>query len=162
MLQGMWEREVVSSRNYTDYSLVPACHPLARKLQLLFLGAHMAQAETKKVLVVEDNATLAAMVKFVLELEGFEVLVAYDAENAVELFSAEKPHVVISDIMLPGIDGFTLIGMLKKLSDVPVIIITALVGIEHKRRGLAAGAADYITKPFEPNDLVLRVKAVLQ
>ena len=122
----------------------------------------MAQAETKKVLVVEDNATLAAMVKFVLELEGFEVLVAYDAENAVELFSAEKPHVVISDIMLPGIDGFTLIGMLKKLSDVPVIIITALVGIEHKRRGLAAGAADYITKPFEPNDLVLRVKAVLQ
>ncbi len=115
----------------------------------------------KKVLVVEDNATLAALVKFVLELEGFEVSVAYDAESAVELFSVHKPHVVISDIMLPGIDGYMLIGMLKKLSDVPVIIITALVGIEDKRRGFEVGAADYITKPFEPNDLVLRVKSVL-
>ena len=121
----------------------------------------MVQGASKKVLVVEDNATLATMVKFVLELEGYEVLVAHDAENAVELFSVEKPHLVISDIMLPGVDGFMLISILKKLSDVPIIIITALVGLEHKRRGFEVGAADYLTKPFEPNELVMRVKSIL-
>ena len=116
----------------------------------------------KKILVVEDNHVVASMIKFILASEGFDVLVAYDGDEAVDLLLEHDPDLIISDIMLPKVDGFVFTNIVRRMCDVPIILLTALVGAENRRKGMAAGANDYITKPFEPSDLVLRVKNALQ
>lgn len=115
----------------------------------------------KRILVVEDNSTLATMIKYLLSSEGYEVMVTADAERAIEVFHEMDPDLIISDIMLPQKDGFEFVKIVHRSSDVPVIILTALAGEHHRVKGFAAGAIDFITKPFDPSDLLLRVKEAL-
>jgi len=119
-------------------------------------------SKVKKILIVEDNSTLATMLKYILSGEGYEVMITSDAEMAIELFKKNDPDLIISDIMLPNKDGYELVQILHRSSDVPVIMLTALAGENHRLKGLSAGAIDFITKPFDPADLLLRVRQALE
>lgn len=119
-------------------------------------------SKAKKILVVEDNSALATMLKYILSGEGYEVVITADAEAAVEAFKKTDPDLIISDIMLPNKDGYELVQILHRSSDVPVIMLTALVGENHRLKGIAVGAIDFITKPFDPTDLLLRIKQALE
>lgn len=115
-----------------------------------------------KVLVVDDEKTIVKGLKFGLEKEGYEVVPAYDGEEALRLFAAEKPDLIILDLMLPGVDGFEVCRRLRKSSDVPIVMLTARGEDIDKILGLELGADDYVTKPFNPRELVARVKAILR
>ena len=119
-------------------------------------------SRAKKILLVEDNSTLATMITYILKAEGYEVVVTADAEHAVELFKEMDPDLIISDIMLPRTNGFDFVSIVHRSSDVPVIILTALGDERNRMKGLAAGAIDFITKPFDPTDLIHRVKDALE
>ncbi len=115
-----------------------------------------------KILVVDDEKTIVKGLKFGLEKEGYEVVAAYDGEEALAVFAAEKPDLVILDLMLPGVDGFEVCRRLRKGSEVPVVMLTARGEDIDKILGLELGADDYVTKPFNPRELVARVKAILR
>jgi len=116
----------------------------------------------KKVLIVEDDRAIASMIKYILRFEGFDVCMAYSVDEAMELVGEEHPDLILSDIMFPNRDGLTFAREVRKICDVPIIFLTALIGPKNRSKGLAAGAVDYITKPFEPQDLVNRIKTALQ
>lgn len=120
------------------------------------------KAKARKILVVEDNTTLASMIKYILSGEGYEVMITADAECALEEFERMHPDLIISDIMLPKTDGFELAKIVHRLSDIPVIILTALGGEQNRIKGEDVGAVDFITKPFDPTDLLHRVKSALE
>ncbi len=115
-----------------------------------------------KVLVVDDERKLAELVKGYLLAEGLEVLVAYDGITALEMAGAERPDVVVLDVMLPGLDGVEVCRRLRQFSDAYVLMLTARSEEIDKIIGLAVGADDYLTKPFSPRELVARVKAMLR
>lgn len=114
------------------------------------------------VLVVEDDRNTAALVAAYLEREGFETVVVHD--GAIALQSAEEcnPVFVILDVMLPNMDGWEICRALRKVSDVPVLMLTAREEELDRVAGLAMGADDYVVKPFSPRELVERVKAILR
>lgn len=116
----------------------------------------------EKILVVDDEQPIADILKFNLEREGYDVLLAYDGESAVELALSEMPDVVILDIMLPGHDGFEACQRIRRRSAVPIIMLTAKEAEPDRIRGLDEGADDYVVKPFSPGELAARVKAVLR
>lgn len=116
----------------------------------------------KKILLVEDEKTLAKALKFNLEKEGFKVSTAFDGEEALELFTKERPDLIILDLMLPKIDGFELCRRLRRSSDVPIIMLTARDEDIDKILGLELGADDYMTKPFNTRELLARIKAILR
>lgn len=116
----------------------------------------------KKILLVEDEKTLAKALKFNLEKEGFHVTVAYDGEEALRALSQEKPALIILDLMLPVIDGYEVCRRVRRDSDVPIIMLTARDEDIDKILGLELGADDYMTKPFNPRELVARIKAILR
>ena len=113
------------------------------------------------VLVVEDEAEIAALMRDFLEAEGFRVLLAADAEGAVNALRA-APDCVLLDVMLPGASGFDLCRDIRSGSDVPVLFLSARGGDADKLRGLGLGADDYIVKSVTPAEVVARVKAVLR
>ena len=115
------------------------------------------------IVVIEDDKPIASLIKMNLELENFDVRVFSDAESAYNFFSeAEaKADLILLDIMLPGMNGFELQSRIKE-KNIPVIFITAKSDQEDKLMGLKLGADDYITKPFDNRELILRVKAVLR
>lgn len=116
-----------------------------------------------KILLVDDEKTLREMVCGFLHRANFHnVITAVDCRQARELFRKETPHLVLLDVMLPDGDGFSLFEDLQKDSQVPVIFLSARDEDEDRLRGLGLGADDYITKPFLPEELILRVKAVLK
>lgn len=116
-----------------------------------------------KILLVDDEKALREMVYGFLQRAGFhEVVMAGSCKEAEECFSAIEPHLVLLDIMLPDGDGFSLLKKLRQLSEVPVIFLSARDEDESRLRGLGLGADDYITKPFLPEELTLRVTAVLK
>lgn len=116
-----------------------------------------------KILLVDDEKTLREMVCGFLQRAGFyKVITAADCRQARELFHKEAPQLVLLDVMLPDGDGFSLFEELQKKSEVPVIFLSARDEDENRLRGLGLGADDYITKPFLPEELILRVKAVLK
>jgi len=117
---------------------------------------------TKRVLVVEDDPTLAMVLRDNLVMEGFDVTVATDGREAIDKARACAPHLVLLDVMLPGRDGFEILGLLRHGGDIPVIMLTALGQRSDKLRGLALGADDYVTKPFDLEELIARVHAVLR
>jgi len=116
----------------------------------------------EKILVVDDERPIADILKFNLEREGYEVLLAYDGETAVDLALRELPDVIVLDIMLPGLDGFEACRRIRERSAVPIIMLTAKEAESDKVKGLEFGADDYVTKPFSVRELVLRVGAVLR
>jgi DNA-binding response OmpR family regulator len=116
----------------------------------------------KRVLVVEDEASIREMVALNLKMAGWEVVEAPSAERALELMhSGERCDAALLDIMLPGKDGFELLGVMKE-HDIPVIYITAKADVNSKIKGLRSGAEDYIVKPFEVLELLVRVEKVLE
>jgi two-component system response regulator VicR len=117
---------------------------------------------TPKVLVVEDELPIADILKFTLEKEGYEVIVAHDGEEAVEKSALEQPDLILLDVMLPKKDGFQVCREIRVFSQVPIIMLTARDGEIDKVIGLEIGADDYVTKPFSSRELAARVKANLR
>jgi DNA-binding response OmpR family regulator len=116
----------------------------------------------ERILVVDDEPTLVATVKFNLEKEGYQVIAAADGEAAIAAAREQRPHLIILDLMLPGIDGFDVCRLLRKETNVPIIIVTAKTEEVDKVVGLELGADDYVTKPFSMKELVARVRAQLR
>lgn len=116
----------------------------------------------EKILAVDDEASIVELIRFNLEKENFQVVTAYDGEEALQVFDREKPDLVILDIMLPLMDGWEVCRKLREKSSVPIIMLTAKDAEADKVRGLEIGADDYITKPFSPKEMVARVKAALR
>ena len=115
----------------------------------------------KKILVTDDSPTIVAMIKAVLESEGYIVVTAADGQEAVDKAKKEKPDLIILDLMLPKIDGYKVCAMLKfdkNYSKIPIIILTARAGESDKELGVEVHADAYVTKPFEPQALLAKVK----
>src|SRR5215470_6276228 len=117
---------------------------------------------SERVLVVDDDLTVADVVRRYLERDGYRVLLAADGETALQLAGEHEPDLVVLDLMLPGIDGLEVCRRLRTTSDVPVIMLTALGEECDRVVGLQLGADDYVTKPFSPRELALRVASVLR
>ena len=113
-------------------------------------------------ITVEDDERIRASVKLALEDEGWIVDEAPTGEDAIAIFQSTPADVVLIDIMLPGIDGFELCRTIRKLSDVPIVMVTARVDTHDVVAGLEAGADDYLTKPFAPKELSARIRALLR
>ncbi len=122
-------------------------------------------APSTRILVVDDDAWILRMVTTVLEKRGYEILVARDGEEGLARATAEKPDLVITDVMMPKVDGWTLVKTLRSRPDfafVPVIFLTALGADEDRIRGFRLGADDYLPKPFRFEELDLRVANALK
>lgn len=114
-----------------------------------------------KVLIVEDEDTIAEIERDYLELSGFDVTLASDGKEGLDIALKEDFDIIILDIMLPGMDGFDICKEIRKEKDIPIIMVSAKKEDIDKIRGLGIGADDYMTKPFSPSELVARVKAHL-
>lgn len=115
-----------------------------------------------RILVVDDDRNIVDLIGLYLEKEMFEVKVAYNGKDALEEFYAHIPDLVILDIMMPKVDGWEVCKQIRKVSNIPVIMLSARGETFDKVLGLEIGADDYIVKPFEPKEMVARVKAVLR
>ncbi|MED0675345.1 MULTISPECIES: response regulator YycF [Aneurinibacillus] len=115
-----------------------------------------------KVMVVDDERPIADILQFTLEKEGYEVVCAYDGNEAVTLAEKENPDLILLDIMLPGKDGMEVCRIIRRTSDVPIIMLTAKDSELDKVLGLELGADDYVTKPFSSRELLARIKANLR
>ncbi len=115
-----------------------------------------------KILVVDDEKKIVEIVKAYMEREGYEVTAAYDGKAALAAAKQQSPDLVILDLMLPQISGWDVCRTLRADSNIPVIMLTARDDVTDKIIGLELGADDYVTKPFDPKELVSRVKAVLR
>ena len=115
-----------------------------------------------RILVVDDESALRQLVREILEQEGYQVETAGDCAQALERFRTAQPDAVLLDVMLPDGDGFTLLGQLQAIRDVPVLFLSARDEDEARLHGLGLGADDYITKPFLPQELLLRLRSVLR
>ena len=120
------------------------------------------QNSGNRILIVEDEEALADSLRYNLEREGFVVTVAPDGRRATERFRAERPALVILDLMLPEVSGLDVCRMIRAESDVPIIMVTAKDSEADKVTGLELGADDYVTKPFSVRELVSRVRALLR
>ena len=114
------------------------------------------------ILLVEDQTEIRNIVSKYLENEGYLPFEAKDGFEALEIFSGNKIHIVILDVMMPGIDGFDVLKELRKISDVPVIMLTARTEETDRLRGFDIGADDYVLKPFSAKELVKRVNALIK
>ncbi len=122
----------------------------------------MEKTNAKRILVVDDEPTLVATVKYNLEREGYDVVTAADGESALSRAREDKPDLVILDIMLPVIDGFEVCRLLRREMSVPILMLTAKTEEVDRVVGLEIGADDYVTKPFSMRELMARVKAHLR
>ena len=118
--------------------------------------------ETKTILVVEDEASIAEVVSLYLKRAGYNVQIASDGRKAMNAFERQSPDFVILDLMLPEVDGLALTRWLRDRSDVPIIMLTARREEIDRITGLDLGADDYVVKPFSPQELVSRVRAVMR
>ena len=116
----------------------------------------------KKVLIVEDETNIAELLHLYLEKEGFETEVAGDGGRAVELFRSFKPDLVLLDIMLPVLDGWSVLKKIRSEDKTPIIMLTAKGEVQDKVTGLEQGADDYVVKPFEMKEVLARIHAVLR
>ena len=115
-----------------------------------------------KILIADDDRNICELLKIYLEKEGSTVVLAGDGEEALSKFEAEEPDIILLDVMMPRLDGWQVCRELRKKSDCPIIMITAKGETFDKVLGLELGADDYVVKPFEPKEIVARVKAVLR
>lgn len=115
-----------------------------------------------KIMIAEDDPDIVELLRLYLDNAGFSVCYAYDGLSALKLFEEERPDIVIADIMMPGINGFELTKRIRETSGVPIIILSAKKLDSDKILGLDIGADDYVTKPFNPLEIIARVKANLR
>lgn len=116
----------------------------------------------EKILVVDDEISIRQILETRLSIRGYEVLLAANGEDALSLFKKKQPNLVILDIMLPKIDGYEVCSEIRKESQVPIIMLTALGDISDRVMGLELGADDYVMKPFSPKELEARIRSVLR
>ncbi|WP_345894771.1 response regulator transcription factor [Natroniella sulfidigena] len=115
-----------------------------------------------KILVVDDDQNLCRLMEVYLSKEDYQIAIANQGEEALDKFYEFNPHLVVLDIMLPKLDGWEVCQKIREKSDVPIIMLTAKGEKQDKIKGLDLGADDYVTKPFDPDELVARVKANLR
>jgi DNA-binding response OmpR family regulator len=115
-----------------------------------------------KILVVDDDPKIVQLVRTYLEREGFRVISATDGRTALEAARASDPALIVLDVMLPEVDGLAVTRVLRRDSDVPVLMLSARGAASDRVAGLGEGADDYLAKPFSPAELVMRVKAILR
>ena len=115
-----------------------------------------------RILVIDDDENISKVIRLYLEKEGMEALLASNGKAGLEVFSKESPDLVLLDIMMPEMDGIEVIKVIRKESAVPVIMLTAKGDTFDKVLALELGADDYIVKPFEPKELIARIKAVIR
>ncbi len=115
-----------------------------------------------RILVVEDEADISSIVMKYIEKNGYEGRLAENGFEALELFSEEQFHLVVLDIMMPGIDGFEVLARIREISEVPVIMLTAKQEEVDRIKGFEEGADDYVVKPFSPRELMSRIKVFLK
>ncbi len=119
-------------------------------------------AEKQKILIVDDDENIAELISLYLIKECYKTKIVFDGEEALKLFPAFQPDLILLDLMLPGIDGYQVCRELRKTSQVPIIMLSAKGEVFDKVLGLELGADDYMIKPFDSKELVARVKAVLR
>ena len=115
-----------------------------------------------KVLVADDDINIVKLIKLYLEKEDFSVCTASNGTEALEMYKRENPSIIVLDIMMPELDGNGVCREIRKISDVPIIMLTAKGETFDKVLSLELGADDYIVKPFEPKELIARIKAILR
>jgi two-component system phosphate regulon response regulator PhoB len=118
-----------------------------------------------KILVVEDEVDIATLVSFNLQRVGYAVDMVHDGREGLEKILKDQPDLVVLDLMLPGMDGFSILKEMQRdirANTIPVLMLTAKSQIDDRIRGLESGVDDYLTKPFSPKELILRVQAVLK
>ena len=116
----------------------------------------------RRILIVDDEERMVRFIRLNLEHDGFQVLEAFNGTEAINKIRSNLPDLVLLDVMMPDMDGFEVLRIVREVSRVPVIMLTAKGEEEDRVRGLEMGADDYITKPFSPRELVSRVRAVLR
>ncbi len=116
----------------------------------------------EKILVVDDEINIRRILETRLSIMGYEVITAADGEEALFLYRKEMPNLIILDIMMPKLDGYGVCQEIRKESEIPIIMLTALNDVTDKITGLELGADDYIVKPFSPKELEARVKSILR
>lgn len=116
----------------------------------------------EKILVVDDETSIRQILETRLSIRGYKVILASNGEEALYMFKKENPNLVILDIMLPKIDGYEVCSEIRKKSQVPIIMLTALGDISDRVMGLELGADDYVMKPFSPKELEARIRSVLR
>ncbi len=115
-----------------------------------------------KILIIEDDLDLLHLLRRKLEDDGYEVSAAQDGFDGLQLTRKHKPHVILLDLMMPRMDGWETCRSIRKISNAPILILTALDGDANKVRGLDLGADDYLTKPFSLSELAARIRALLR
>lgn len=116
-----------------------------------------------KVLLVEDDSTLSFIIEDALVREGFDVITASDGEDGLRKFGSDEPDIVVADVMMPKLDGFSMVKLIRAQSPaVPVLFLTARTSIDDLLHGFELGANDYIRKPFQIAELLVRIKALLR
>lgn len=126
------------------------------------MSASSSPARPRRVLVVDDEPRLIHFIRLNLEHDGFEVIEATSGSQALTAMRDRLPDLILLDVMMPDLDGFETLQLIREISTVPVIMLTAKGEEEDRVRGLELGADDYIAKPFSPREMVSRVKAVLR
>jgi two-component system, OmpR family, KDP operon response regulator KdpE len=122
----------------------------------------VSRTEAKSVLLIDDDRDLAEMLRIALEDQGYSVTVGNNGRDGLRSFYGNKPDLVILDLMMPTMDGWTVCERIRELAETPILILTARAAEEDVTRGLYLGADDYITKPFGVAELLARVSAVLR
>ena len=117
---------------------------------------------TRSIIVIDDDPFILRLIKDTLQSNGFDVTVAADGVAGMALLRDTKPDLVLLDIMMPGPDGYQVLKSIRKHSDVPVIMITAKLGVDSIKEAMELGADDYVKKPFRPVELVARIHAKLR
>ncbi len=118
--------------------------------------------QNSKVLIVDDDVNIAELIRLCLEKEGYNTIVANDGMKAIEKFKSEAPNLVLLDIMMPKVDGWQVCREIRRVSNIPIIMLTAKGDTFDKVLGLELGADDYMVKPFESKELIARIKAVMR
>ena len=120
------------------------------------------QIRDRRILVVDDEERMVRFIRLNLEHDGFQVTEAFNGSQALDKVRSSLPDLILLDVMLPDLDGFEVLRIIREVSTVPVIMLTAKGEEDDRVRGLETGADDYITKPFSPRELVSRVRAVIR
>ena len=116
----------------------------------------------EKILVADDETSIRRILETRLSMIGYKVLIASDGEEALNIFRQEYPNLIILDVMMPKLDGYGVCQEIRKESDVPIIMLTALGDVSDRITGLELGADDYVVKPFSPKELEARIRSVLR
>lgn len=144
----------------TNFSQFVTCHIPGTPKGEIILG--LLKNEDINILVVDDEESITEFVKMGLEAEGFNVYTAFDGNEAVETANKVKPHVIILDVMLPGMNGFTVCSKIKASIKTSIIMLTARDEIDDRVKGLELGADDYMVKPFSFKELLARINVRLR